>query len=959
MHARALFLCSSLSFALASAACGGGGAGTGGSGGGGSTSTNSSTTTSSTTSSTSSTGGAGGTGGSGGATTSSTGTGGGCTTTDDCPLPPNECVLATCNGGVCGTTNAAAGTLGVDQTDGDCQTSQCDGMGHLVMVATDTDVPDDGNPCTKDLCTNGTPSNPAVSQGTSCGGTLTCDGAGHCTGCTQASDCPGQDTTCKTRTCSSNMCGVSVAPSGTLAGTQTAGDCHKSQCDGMGNIVNAIDNTDVPVDNKQCTGDVCTGGVASNPALPTGTTCAEGGGKLCDGAGQCVQCNAAADCGANTACQTHTCMAGACMSNNATAGTVAQNPTMGDCKADRCDGMGGINAGAVDDTDVPVDNNPCTGDVCTNGVPSNPALMAGTACNQGGGKLCDGAGHCVQCITAADCGTDTACQTHTCNAGMCDVSNAPMGTVVTNPTVGDCRSNRCDGAGNLVTNAPDDTDLPVDNNQCTSDVCTNGVAGNPPLAALTACTQNGGVACDGMGTCVAAPTVASTSPADASTPVAGADIAVTFSAAMNPATLTAQTTAGACSGSIQVSLDGFASCIAFSSAMPVMSGGNTVATLTAAPGLLVRRTYQIRVTTAAQSTPGLSLASQYTSPSGFLTQTPDLCAGSVVVSQVFGGGGNAGSVYKNDFIELHNRGTTPVSLAGWSVQYASATSGTWAVTTLSGTIQPGAYYLVQEAAGTGGTTNLPTPDATGSIAMAAGSGKIALVSSATALTGTCPSGGSLVDLVGYGTANCSEGSSTGATSTAVLTATTAATRIQSGCADVDSNNADFTAPAPNPRNSASPVGTCKCDVQNESSAALEADYCDTQSPSSVTVMAGMSTPTIYGRLYESGTTGAGSANASVRAQVGYGPAGKNPEYEAGWTWVNATYNTMCTGCGNNDEYQASFMAPAAGTYRYIYRFSLDQGVSWTYCDYDQGDHGAGSNPNLAFDFADEAVLTSQ
>ena len=39
----------------------------------------------------------------------------------------------------------------------------------------------------------------------------------------------------------------------------------------------------------------------------------------------------------------------------------------------------------------------------------------------------------------------------------------------------------------------------------------------------------------------------------------------------------------------------------------------------------------------------------------------------IVISQVYGGGGNSGGVFTNDFIELFNRGTTTVSLTGWSV----------------------------------------------------------------------------------------------------------------------------------------------------------------------------------------------------------------------------------------------------------------------------------------------------
>src|SRR5580765_8021950 len=104
---------------------------------------------------------------------------------------------------------------------------------------------------------------------------------------------------------------------------------------------------------------------------------------------------------------------------------------------------------------------------------------------------------------------------------------------------------------------------------------------------------------------------------------------------------------------------------------------------------------------------------------------PRAVSSSIVISQIYGGGGNAGATFKNDFIELFNRGSSAVSLAGWSVQYNSSgsTTGAWQVTPLSGTIQPGQYYLVQEAVGAGGTVNLPAPDATGTIAMSATAGK--------------------------------------------------------------------------------------------------------------------------------------------------------------------------------------------------------------------------------------------
>jgi len=184
----------------------------------------------------------------------------------------------------------------------------------------------------------------------------------------------------------------------------------------------------------------------------------------------------------------------------------------------------------------------------------------------------------------------------------------------------------------------------------------------------------------------------------------------------------------------------------------------------------------------------------------------------VVISQIYGGGGNSGATLTNDFIELFNRGSTPVSLSGWTVQYASAAGSSWQQTALTGTLQPGQYYLVQEAAGAGGTTPLPTPDASGGIAMSSSSGKVALVTSTMTLPcgADCwPTHPAIRDFVGYGSsATDFEGS--GPTSPN-LSNTTATFRAQSGCTDTDSNAADFANAAPTPRNTASASNFCSAD----------------------------------------------------------------------------------------------------------------------------------------------------
>lgn len=173
---------------------------------------------------------------------------------------------------------------------------------------------------------------------------------------------------------------------------------------------------------------------------------------------------------------------------------------------------------------------------------------------------------------------------------------------------------------------------------------------------------------------------------------------------------------------------------------------------------------------------------------------------SLVISEVYGGGGNAGAPFTNDFVELRNIGTTPIALDGWSLQYASASGSTWTLTALPNVmLDPGKYFLVQEASGGANGAPLPTPDAVGAIGMGSAAGKVALVSSTAPLTGSCPAGSS--DLVGYGTANCFEGTGAAPAPSNALSDQ----RKGGGRAETDDNAADFEALAPAPQNTTSPT----------------------------------------------------------------------------------------------------------------------------------------------------------
>lgn len=186
----------------------------------------------------------------------------------------------------------------------------------------------------------------------------------------------------------------------------------------------------------------------------------------------------------------------------------------------------------------------------------------------------------------------------------------------------------------------------------------------------------------------------------------------------------------------------------------------------------------------------------------------------IVISEVYGGGGNTGAPYTNDFVELVNRGEAAASTSGWSVQYASSTgTGNFAsnspVALPAVTLQPGQHLLVRLAGGVNGDA-LPAADATGTINMSASAGKVIVASTATGLA--CNGGStpcteaqqeSIVDLVGYGGANYYETAPAPAASN-----TTSVSRVGSGCTDTDNNSADFTSGVPTPRNTASPASDC-------------------------------------------------------------------------------------------------------------------------------------------------------
>ncbi len=186
-------------------------------------------------------------------------------------------------------------------------------------------------------------------------------------------------------------------------------------------------------------------------------------------------------------------------------------------------------------------------------------------------------------------------------------------------------------------------------------------------------------------------------------------------------------------------------------------------------------------------------------------------AAQVVISQAYGGGGNTGATYTNDFVELFNRGQAPVALLGKSVQYGSATGNFSNTTALPDvTLQPGQYFLLQLASGANGVALPVSADGTGTLNLSGTAGKVALVNGttalgcgSTALACTEPNLSLILDRLGYGTNSFPETAAAPG-----LSNSTMAVRAGAGCTDTDNNSADFTAALSAPRNTGSALNTC-------------------------------------------------------------------------------------------------------------------------------------------------------
>ncbi|HRI62863.1 MAG TPA: plastocyanin/azurin family copper-binding protein [Polyangium sp.] len=328
--------------------------------------------------------------------------------------------------------------------------------------------------------------------------------------CTTANDCTPPGGECATVDCVMGACvQMNVAVNTPTTAGQTANDCKQVVCDGNGSTMTINDDTDTMSDNKACTKDQCSNGMFTYPPEAVGFACMEGGGKVCDGAGACVECNTGADCMSNV-CQNHVCQTAQCgdMTKNGSETDVDCGGTCGGCADGKMCMMGGDCLSQVCTAMM------CAMPTCTdtkkNGMETDVDCGGPTCGDCADGKVCAGNGDCLSgfcnpmtnmcatpsCMDGFKNGTETdtdcggSCMTDCMNGQSCMAN-------------GDCTSTYCNGMMMCATptctdNAQNGNETDVDCGGPTCPDCMNGQN----------CMANGdctSMYCNGMMMC-AAPT---------------------------------------------------------------------------------------------------------------------------------------------------------------------------------------------------------------------------------------------------------------------------------------------------------------------------------------------------------------------------------------------------------------------------------------------------------------------
>ena len=458
-----------------------------------------------------------------------------------CTDDGNDCTEDVCASGACTHEPAALGTVCGGEV-ADCKLpGTCDGDGFCSGNNKDDGVAcgDDGNDCTDDVCAGGLCSHPAKDSGATCGDPLeddctaadSCDGAGACLANDAPDDgpCATDGNDCTDDVCVAGACAHPPSVLGTSCGDGSVSACDGADsCDGEGAcLVNfSADDTACESDDKDCTDDLCAGGLCTHVPLAQGAACGDQSATDCTAPGSC---DAAGLCLSNDAedgapcmddgdgCTEDACASGVCTHEPSAIGTVCGDK-VADCTAPGTCDADGVCTGSNEDDGTPCadDENECTDDVCGSGICTHPAKDSGVTCGDpqvtdcSAADSCDGAGACVANdeVDGTPCTPDSNdCTADSCDAGVCAHPFLPEGAACGETTGSACSAaDSCDAAGTcLPRHLADDTPCPDDADPCTADLCQAGACAHPLMPVGSPCDDevfcNGNETCDDQGAC--------------------------------------------------------------------------------------------------------------------------------------------------------------------------------------------------------------------------------------------------------------------------------------------------------------------------------------------------------------------------------------------------------------------------------------------------------------------------
>jgi hypothetical protein len=350
------------------------------------------------------------TGGSGGTASTTSGSGGtgnamqtgfSCDAPTDCPPATSQCETVDCVQHRCFKSPITSGKQVPNPIVGNCTAEVCDGAGNQTTTPDDSDVYDDGNPCTVDTCINHKPSN-APQAGGACTIKDTkesgvCDANGDCVECQTGSDCKNNGRPiCQQGRCIAATCGDLIKD-----GQETDVDCGGTDC------APCLDGKKCST-GSDCVSDVCTDGLCAVSSCTDGVKNGHETDKDCGGPDCPKRCPDGDDCAAPTDCASGVCQGGTCKAPSCSDGVQNGDETDQDC--------GGSCPACIDGKTCKVDKDCATANCdatnhcnhCDDGKPDfgESDTDCGASCAMEMGSLCDDGKHCTR---NEDCTSGTCC----------------------------------------------------------------------------------------------------------------------------------------------------------------------------------------------------------------------------------------------------------------------------------------------------------------------------------------------------------------------------------------------------------------------------------------------------------------------------------------------------------------------------------------------------------------------